>query len=374
MISWILVLALVGAAGFYIQTHLPSLRQMGRIIQVLYLIKNNALYPAYPASLAEGAMAGMVDALDDPYSTYLSPQAYQALSENIRGNFGGIGVQVGMRNENQMTVAAPPFPGTPAETAGLRQGDVIVTIDGQKTAGLDLETAAALLRGEPGTTVVVEISREGNPELLTISLVRAVINVPTVQQRVLAEDRRLGYLAIASFSLNTEQDVGAALQTLREAGAKGLVLDLRNNPGGEVGAAVDTAGYFLSKGPVVRIIDRKGGETVLTTEGQNDGLLPMVVLVNEMSASAAEILAGALRDRAEVPLVGTTTFGKGVVQAVYALTDGAGLKLTTAKYLTPNGSDIQGRGLQPDREIKQELTSPEDYQLQEAIRLLQERI
>ncbi|NPV91616.1 MAG: S41 family peptidase [Firmicutes bacterium] len=348
-----------------------TVHQLGRIYQVIHYLKTESLYPVDINALAEGAMQGMVKSMKDPYTVYLTPAEYGDLNTRISGRFGGVGVVVGIREGNQLTIAAPPYTGTPAERAGLKQGDVIVVIDGRDISGLDADSAVALMRGEPGTKLVLGIRREGQPELIEVPIVRDIINIPTVQGRVLSEDSRIGYIAISNFSQTTGADLRKELEKINYRGLKGLILDLRNNPGGELGAAVEVTGNFVPKGPVVRIVDRNGQEEVHSTDGKQTVHLPLVVLTNEMSASASEIVAGAIKDRKAGILVGKTTYGKGVVQVVYPLTDGAGLKLTTSKYLTPDGNDIDKRGVVPDVTVEPPASGQEDTQLAKAISVVQ---
>ena len=325
-----------------------TLHELGRIYQVIHYLKTESLYPVDVNTLAEGAMQGMVKSVKDPYSVYLSPTEFSDLNVRIRGSFGGLGVVVGMKEGNRLTIAAPPYSGTPAEKAGLKQGDVIAVIDGKDIVEMDADSAVALMRGDPGTKVVLGIKRDGQKDLIEVPIIRDVINIPTVQGRVLSEDSQIGYIAISNFSLNTGSDLKKELEKINYRGLKGIILDLRNNPGGELGAAVEVTGTFVPKGQVVRIVDREGKEEVTSTDGKQTIHLPLVVLVNEMSASASEIVSGAIKDRKAGILVGKTTYGKGVVQVVYPLTDGAGLKLTTSKYLTPDGNDIDKKGVVPD--------------------------
>jgi len=311
----------------------------------------------------EGAAKGMVEALDDPYSVYLEPGTFKHLQEQIRGSFGGLGILVGMKNE-RLTVIKP-FPGTPAGRAGLRAGDVIVKIGERRTEGLDLETAVGLMRGPVGTRVTLTLMRPGSGPL-TLTLEREEINVPTVEEKLFPGG--IGYLAITQFTEHTPTEVQRLLGELRAKGMRALILDLRDNPGGELQAAVRVADYFVPAGPVVYVDYRNDNDEVLSASGSRLGL-PLLVLVNENSASAAEIVAAAIKETRSGKVVGTRTFGKGVVQSVYPLKNGAGLKLTTARYLTPRKHDINRKGVEPDVKVEQP-ASGEDRQLAVAKELL----
>ncbi|MDH7479049.1 MAG: S41 family peptidase [Syntrophomonadaceae bacterium] len=347
-----------------------TLHQLSRIYQVIHYLKTESLYPVDNNSLVEGALRGIVKSTQDPYSAYLTPEEYNELNVRIRGSFGGLGIVIGKR-EGSLLILAPPYPGTPAEKAGLKQGDIISYIDDRDTQEMDADTAATLMRGEPGSRVVLKIKRNGYQDLIEVPIIRETINIPTVQSRILDQDPRIGYISLSSFSLNTGADLHKELAKVIGPGVKGLILDLRNNPGGELGAAIEVAAHFVPKGPVVRIVDRTGKEEVHGADGRQTVNLPLVVLVNEMSASASEIVAGAIKDRKAGILVGSKTYGKGLVQVIYPLKDGAGLKLTTSKYLTPEGNDIDQKGITPDIVVEQPAVSQQDLQLAKAVSVLQ---
>ncbi|AQS60308.1 peptidase S41 [Desulforamulus ferrireducens] len=343
---------------------------LGNLVKVVTLVKGQYLFEVAPEKLVEGAIKGMVESLDDPYSVYLDKQTYSSLQEQIRGSFGGIGVLVGMKDNN--LVVMKPFANTPAADAGIEAGDIIVAIGDKPTKDMDTETAVNLMRGPVGTTVVLTISREGE-EPRKISLVRKEISVPTVEGKMLPEENNIGYIAISQFTENTGHDLVETLNELRQQGMAGLVLDLRDNPGGELNSAIMIADQFLGKGPIVHIDYRIGRDHTFNAEPDQLNL-PLVVLVNKNSASAAEILAGAIKDAKVGTLVGTKTFGKGVVQTVFPLDNGSGLKLTTARYLTPNKHDIHKKGIEPDVVIEQDIDAKEDLQLNKAISLVRQRI
>lgn len=359
------VLFSVAGTAYYLVV--SNYNNIGNLLKVASYLRRDALQPLTFRQLVDGAIKGMVGALEDPYSTYLEPSTYRELSERMRGAFGGVGIYVGVKN-NLITVISP-IKGSPAEKAGIMSGDVIVAIDGKETRGMSLDKAVELMRGPEGTKVKVTVHRQGVAKPLEFVLTRRIIEVPTVEWKMV-EGTRIGYLHIAMFNTRTPRETEEALRDLKKQGMEALILDLRDNPGGELEAAVETAGYFVPKGPVVYIDYRRGTDEVMEARGGNINL-PLVVLVNEGSASAAEIVAGAIKDRGQGTLVGTRTFGKGVVQSVFQLYDGAGLKLTTARYLTPARTDINKKGVQPHVVVKQPEGEAEDLQLKKAVEILQ---
>ncbi|MGB9859723.1 MAG: S41 family peptidase [Moorellaceae bacterium] len=357
--------------------------RMEQILRVYTLIRYQALNPVPVDKLLEGAIKGMVEALDDPYSSFLPPQVYRRLEEHVQGSYGGVGLLITMEEKEKRPVVVSPFKGTPAQRAGIKSGDYILAIDQRDTAGMDLETAASLMQGEPGTTVELTVLRPGEKEPRRITLLRETIKIPSVDGQMLAGYPGMGYINLSMFNEQTGRDLGRLLEELRAQGLKGLVLDLRNNPGGSLQAAVEVASYFVPKGPVVYIVDQKRSEA-LEANGKNLKI-PLVVLVNQGSASAAEIVAGAIQDTGSGVLVGETTFGKGVVQTIFPLSGGAAVKLTTHKYLTPAKRDIDKTGITPDYQVKlnpqveQEVLAhspdPErDTQLKKALEILQQQI
>lgn len=344
---------------------------MGNLVKVVTLIKGQYLFDVAPDKLVEGAIKGVVESLDDPYSVYLDAKTYSSLQEQIRGSFGGIGVLVGVK-DHYLTVVKP-FPNTPAAREGIKAGDIITQIGDQKAKDMDTETAVNLMRGPVGSTIVLTLAREGATEPLKVTLTREEISVPTVEGRMLPNENNVGYIVISQFTENTGDELVRSLEGLRKQGMAGLVLDLRDNPGGELLSAIKIADQFLGEGPVVHIDFRIGRDQSYPSEPDKLDL-PLVVLVNKGSASASEILAGAIKDAKVGTLVGTQTYGKGVVQTVSPLDSGAGLKLTTARYLTPDKHDIHKKGIAPDIVLEQEPTAKIDKQLEKAIELVREKI
>lgn len=343
---------------------------LGNLIKVVTLVKSQYLFEVAPEKLVEGAIKGVVESLDDPYSVYLDKKTYSSLQEQIRGSFGGIGVLVGVQ-DHYLTVVKP-FPNTPATEKGIKAGDIIMQIGDKSTKDMDTETAVGLMRGPVGSEVVLTIKREGK-EPFPVPITRQEINVPTVEGRMLPNENNVAYIVISQFTENTGDELVQSLEELKEEGMEGLVLDLRDNPGGELNSAIKIADQFLAKGPIVHIDYRIGRDHTFNAEPDKLDL-PLVVLVNKGSASASEILAGAVKDAGVGTLVGTKTFGKGVVQTVFPLDNGAGLKLTTARYLTPEKQDIHKKGISPDVVLDQEPDEKTDKQLETAVKLVREKI
>jgi carboxyl-terminal processing protease len=283
---------------------------------------------------------------------------------------------VGLR-DNKITVVAP-IEGTPGAKAGIKSGDVIVKINDKPTESMDIDEAVAIMKGEPGTEVKVGISRPGVEKLLEFAIIREIINVPTVEGEILQEHPDIAYIRISMFASNTDEAFTEEMNELKEKGFKALIIDLRYNPGGDLQSVVNVAGQLIPEGPVVHIVSNDNKTQTLNAPGNNINV-PIVVLINEGSASASEILAGAIKDTGVGKLIGTTTFGKGIVQSIYFLNQGAGLKLTTAKYLTPAKNDIHGKGIEPDIvvELPEYIPGQEDIQdtqLLKAIEVLKEQI
>jgi len=308
-------------------------------------------------TLVYGAIRGMVATLD-PHSAFLDPDEVRLLESDTDGRFAGVGVEISMR-DGWLTVLGV-FPGGPAAAAGVKPGDRFLRIEGRGARDMRMDDAVRVMRGEPGTRVHVAIRREGEESDLELDLTRAIIDVPPVDARLLPGG--ILYVSIASFQSNTADELDAALdagvrQARASGGVRGLMLDLRNNPGGLVDQAVRVCDEFLSSGVIVSTRAR-GGRLLSESRASLLGTRPdwpMVVLVNELSASAAEIVAGALHDQHRATLVGDRTFGKGSVQNIIDLPDGSALKLTIARYYTPSGGSIQARGIEPDVSAPQDL-------------------
>lgn len=311
------------------------------------LIREGYLNEVDEATLLEGAIRGMVESLGDPHSTYLDPEAARQFQSNMDASFEGIGAHVKM--ENNRIVIESPIKGSPAEKAGLRVNDQILSVDGESLEGLDIHEAVAKIRGPKGTKVVLTIARPGMDETFTVTVVRDEIPLVTVYSQKLGN---FGWITIAQFATDTAKEFKEKLEELLQSGIQGLVIDVRGNPGGRLDTVVDIADQILPEGQGIVQVQYRSGEPDKTM-AKGDGLpLPIVVLVDEGSASASEILAGALQD-AGYPVVGATTYGKGTVQNTFPVSDdGSEVKVTVAKWLTPAGRWIHETGIQPDYEVQ----------------------
>ncbi|MBP9483988.1 MAG: S41 family peptidase [Negativicutes bacterium] len=345
------------------------------------IVSTQYVDPVKSDQLMNGAIQGMVKSLGDPYSSYMDEKTLSAFMAETKGSFSGVGIVLGMK-DNQLSVIAP-IEGTPGERAGVKPGDFIRKIDGEETKNFSLEDAVNRIRGAEGTSVVLTLERASkeNPdttETLEVTLVRENIKIKTVSGKMLEGD--VGYVRLTSFSETSSADFSAKLTELDQQGMKKLVLDLRNNPGGLLHTSVEIAGMLLKEGEVVSVINRSGQKEISRSGGPNDRYESLVVLINGGSASASEILAGAIQDRHEGTLVGTKSFGKGSVQLLYPLDleQKTAVKLTIAKYYTPSGRSIHGTGLEPDIQIEWTGDGPAgevatDLQLKKALEIIQSK-
>ncbi len=326
---------------------------LDQLARVLVVVENAYVEPTSRDRLVEGALKGMVAELD-PHSAYMNRAEYAEFQGDTEGRFGGIGVEVDFREEVVTVIA--PIEGSPASRAGIKPGDKIVAIDGKPTRGVTADKLVTAMRGEPGTRVTIDVLRAGAPEVIKFQLMREVVQVASVEGKRLDGD--IGYLRLKQFQAGSHDELLDELGRLRDAGKNemaGLVLDLRNDPGGLVDEAEAIADEFLDGGVVYttrhrgRVVDE-----VRASDGGAASDVPMVVLMNEYSASSSELLAGALRDNGRATLIGARSFGKGSVQTIFDLPDGGGLRLTTMRYYTPSGRTIQAEGIAPDVWIRPE--------------------
>lgn len=316
--------------------------------------------------LVHGALRGMVSAWDDPYTRYVDPDQMKQEEIEMQGEYGGLGIYIGKKDGRTMIIS--PIEGTPADRVGLKPMDEIVKVNDEVIVGMDQNEVVKMLRGAPGTAVTIWIRREGANELLQFDIVRENIQIHSVRHEVLQE--RWGYIRLIQFNQKTTEELVVALDDVIGQGVEGLILDVRNNPGGLLNVAVDVADLFLDGGLVVGMKGRveRSNDTLYARSGVKTEL-PLVVLINEGSASASEIVAGALRDRSDVPLIGKKSFGKGSVQTLFNLPDGSGIYVTIARYHTPKGVNIDHNGLEPDLEVEGEMVKEheKDLQLQRAL-------
>lgn len=336
------------------------------------VLKNNFVEPEKinDQEIIYGAISGMVNSLDDPYTVFMNPEDSQNFLQDIAGQFEGIGMEIGIRDENLQVVA--PLEGTPAQKAGLRSGDKIIKINGELTTDLSLDKAVSLIRGPKGTVVTLTIFRDGWESPKDIEIKRATIIIPSLRWEI--RDGNIAYIKIYHFSEKAGLDFARTAIDILSSGSEKIILDLRDNPGGYLEVANDIAGFFLKRGEVIVIED--SGQEQKQYKADINGIFlnyPTVVLINAGSASGSEILAGALRDNRGIMLIGEDSFGKGSVQQLEKLRDGSSLKITTAKWLTPKGETISEIGLKSDTVIEmtdEDYESGRDPQLDKAIEII----
>ncbi|MBX4205994.1 S41 family peptidase [Candidatus Microgenomates bacterium] len=333
------------------------------------------------SKMVYGAIQGMVASLGDPYTVFLPPTENKVVEEDLQGNFEGVGIQIGFKSTNLAVIA--PLPNSPAEKAGIKAGDLIIGIVDEvkginrTTSGISLPEAVEAIRGRAGTTVKLTLMREGSNEPFELEVKREKIDVPSVVLTYTGEQNNIANIRVLKFGAETKGEWDKAVtEVLAKPQVKGIVLDLRNNPGGYLQAAVDLASDFVPSSKTVVIEENSKGQKNEYKVNNIGRFLkyPVVVLVNKGSASASEILAGALRDQINAKLVGETSFGKGTIQEPLTLDHGAGLHVTIAKWLTPNGTWVHDKGLEPDFKVEDNEKTDEDEQLQKAVETLQKAI
>ncbi len=329
--------------------------------------------------LREGIYKGMVNSLGDPYSEYYSREELEEVINSNQGISYGIGAYISMSKQMNMAMINGVMEKSPAEEAGLREGDIIYEVDGESTQGMSLTQVVSLVKGREGTTVRLTIYREGEVDFQRLEIKRSKrLETTTVDSGMLEDADNIGYLRIREFDTVTVDQYTEAMAELRGNGMEGMILDLRSNPGGDLSAVVEIARKILPKGLIVYTEDKQGTRKEYTCDGDRELDIPLVVLVNEYSASASEILAGAIQDYHKGTLVGTTTYGKGIVQQIHRLEDGTALKLTISAYYTPTGRNIHGVGIEPDIELEYDYDANEadesDNQVEKAIEILKKEI
>lgn len=328
------------------------------------ILEENYYRPVDRTALENGALEGMIGSLGDPYSSYFSPRDYKVLEEHTSGEFVGVGVLLEMK-DGQLTVVSP-VENSPASEAGILAGDVIVAVDGEPAAGRSEDEVAASIRGEAGTPVTVKV-RRGDEEI-EYPMLRRRIEIPIVSSEIMERDgKKLGYVRLEQFSVDAGAKLRGAVDKLVAGGAQGIVLDLRYNGGGLLDESVEVASIFIENGPIVSVVGREGASQVYEARGDANESIPLAVLINGYTASASEIVAGALKDDHRAKLVGEKTFGKGVVQLLLPLSNGGALKFTTASYHTPAGTDINQVGIEPDVPATDNPATPEDEVLERGL-------
>lgn len=322
-----------------------------KIETAMQLVKNNYVEGVDQQKLVDGAIDGMMNALGDPFSSYMGPETAQQFSEQIEGSFTGIGAEVSMENGNVVVVS--PIKGSPAERAGIKPKDILLSVNGESFEGLSLNEAVAKIRGPKGTKANIKVKRAGSTNTLEYTIVRDDIALETVYARM--EEGKVGVIEITEFSMNTAERFKQELANLEKQGMKGLVIDVRNNPGGVLQIVIEMAEHFVPKGKSIVQVEDKNKQREKTVSKGVGKTYPIAVITNKGSASASEILAGALQESADAKLIGEATYGKGTVQTSFSreMGDGSLLKVTIAKWLTPNGEWIHKKGIEPDVAVSQ---------------------
>ncbi len=327
-------------------------------------------------TLEDGLYSGMVESLGDPYSDYYSQEELKEMEQDVEGIYFGIGAYVGIDTATQLPVVSGVIEGTPAEEAELRDGDLIYMVDGTLTQGMDTSDVVALIRGEENTTVHLTLIRDGEDDYVEVDVTRRKVESPTVSHEML--ENNIAYIQITEFDQVTVDQFAEALAVCKGSGMEGLIIDLRSNPGGSLTAVCDIARKILPEGLIVYTEDKYGEREELTCDGKNEIQVPMVVLINDYSASASEILAGAIQDYEKGVLMGTKTYGKGIVQRIIALSDGSAVKLTISNYFTPKGRNIHKVGVEPDVVVEFDgdayYNEGFDNQLEEAVVYMKEQL
>ena len=331
-------------------------------------------------ALQDGLYGGLLEGIGDKYSVYYNAEEYEAMQVSTTGQYYGIGAGLTQDKDTMVVTINKVYEGTPSETAGLKKDDVIISVDDTDATSMEVSELVKLIRGEAGTTVHLEVYRPSTGEYLSFDVERKDITLPSVSHKMLQDE--IGYIHIDSFETKTAAQFEEAVKDLESQGMQAMILDVRYNPGGMVTSVVQILDDILPEGVVVYTEDKNGNRQNYTSSGDTHLDYPMAVLINGDSASAAEILAGAIKDYNYGTLIGTTTYGKGIVQTVFPLDDGDAVKLTTAKYFTPNGNYIHGVGIEPDIELEYEYLDPDgetydetyDNQIQKAIEVLDEKL
>ena len=371
----LLGLGLVSCAGrlpFFGKEEAVSQETKEKLSGIQALIQKEYIGEVDEDALQTGICQGYVGALGDPYSAYYDEEQTSALMETTQGEYGGIGVVLTQNLDTGVTTASSVYEDSPAMKAGMKDGDIIYQVEGRDVSGMALEEISGSIKGEKGTTVEITVLRGEEREEVTLTITRDTIQAETVKTRMLEDE--IGYLAILEFDSVTLEQYREGLAELTAQGMEGLIVDLRGNPGGNLDTVCEILDLMLPEGLIVYTEDKDGNRQEFTSDEAQEVQVPLAVLVDGNSASASEIYAGAIQDYGIGQIVGTKTYGKGVVQTIYDLKDGTSLKLTVAEYFTPNGRNIDGEGITPDVEVtyQRDENDPEaDNQLDRAVEALQ---
>ncbi len=340
-----------------------------KIEEICDIIDDQYLFEKEDSDLAESMYAGLLEGLDDPYSCYYTREEYESVSESNEGHYEGIGVVLIQDAETKAVTVAYCYEGGPASKAGIQQGDIISKINGQSTEGMELSEASGMIQ-ESESAISLTVYRESQGQYIEMKVTKADVEIPSVSSEM--KENRTGYIAINQFTAMTAEQFQEAYESLQDQDMERLIVDLRDNPGGLLTAVCDTLNCFMPEGLLVYTENKNGDKEEYFSEGKTPIEVPLAVLVNENSASAAEIFAGAVQDHKVGTLVGTTTYGKGIVQKTFGLDDGSVIKLTISSYYTPGGENIHGKGILPDITVEQPEDAGEDLQLAKALEILRD--
>lgn len=352
----------------------PQMNQEQKIDEVKKILMKKYYKPVNEENLVEGALKGMADSLKDPYTVYMPKSDFESFSAETIGTYYGIGIYVGVDEKDNKIQVISPIEGSPAQAAGILAGDKIVKVNDVAVKGNELDKAVTMMKGPRGSTVKITLERKNEKNLIEKQVTREEIKLQTVKSKVID---KIGYIRITNFDENTYDDFNKQYKKLNDEKIKGLIIDLRNNPGGIYDQVVKITDRLIPKGTIVYTEDRNKVKKIESSDPE-EIKIPLVVLVNEGSASASEILAGAVKDTKKGVLVGTKTFGKGVVQELAELKDGSAVKVTVSSYFTPSGVCIQGIGIKPDVEVKldkplETLSEQDDIQLKKALEIIKDK-
>ena len=348
------------------EASLSKLSSLESIIDLYYLDKVDN------KKLEEGIYKGLFSGLDDPYSVYYTADEYAKLQEDIDGVFVGMGAYVSQNTETGIIIVTKAFDNSPAKKAGIKDGDIIYKVEDKEVTGEDVDKVVSMIKGKENTKVKLTIYRQSEKKYIDVEITRAKVEVPSIEAKMLNKKKGIAYIQIVEFQENTYKQFASAIEKLKKQGMKSVIFDVRNNPGGRYDIVCQILDDLLPEGTLVSTKDKYGKEEKQTSDAKALNM-PMVVIQNENSASASEIFAGAIQDFKTGTIIGTRSFGKGIVQQMWPLNDGSAIKLTVEKYYTPSGKNIHGKGITPNVEVKASTKGNKDVQLNKAIEILENK-
>ena len=348
------------------EASLSKLSSLESIIDLYYLDKVDN------KKLEEGIYKGLFSGLDDPYSVYYTADEYAKLQEDIDGVFVGMGAYVSQNTETGIIIVTKAFDNSPAKKAGIKDGDIIYKVEDKEVTGEDVDKVVSMIKGKENTKVKLTIYRQSEKKYIDVEITRAKVEVPSIEAKMLNKKKGIAYIQIVEFQENTYKQFASAIEKLKKQGMKSVIFDVRNNPGGRYDIVCQILDDLLPEGTLVSTKDKYGKEEKQTSDAKALNM-PMVVIQNENSASASEIFAGAIQDFKAGTIIGTRSFGKGIVQQMWPLNDGSAIKLTVEKYYTPSGKNIHGKGITPDVEVKASTKGNKDVQLNKAVEILENK-